>query len=218
LRAFSRLQSKPLAKPLSLFEDQSLSGKQAPKTLSCTRPLRHAVCGRFLPSDIAPPLVRWCSWVRSLGCRSLLSGSCRRHIVTPWQPLPSLCFRRSSRAPWSPLLASLSSYVVMPTARSSLVRSGVVGWGERSHLLPIGRLEWSPTHACAFGASFWVLWFVGVLVNRPSSEQDQPPSSVQFKGVLLPSQCASPHSRSARPFAPHRSLRHHVRSSLTSTS
>ena len=32
---------------------------QAPS--SCNRPLRHAVCGRFLPSDIAPPLVRWCS-------------------------------------------------------------------------------------------------------------------------------------------------------------
>jgi hypothetical protein len=51
------------------------------------------------------------------------------HIVTPWQPLPALWLSRSSRAPWSPLLASLSSYILLPTARSSLRRSGVVGRG-----------------------------------------------------------------------------------------
>jgi len=32
-----------------------------------------------------------------------------RHIMPPCQPLPPLWFTRSSRAPWSPLLASLSS-------------------------------------------------------------------------------------------------------------
>ena len=47
-------------------------------------------------------------------------------------------------------------------------------------------------------------------MNRLCSEQDQPPTSDQFKGVLLSSQCASPHSRSARPRVPHPSLRHHV--------
>jgi len=51
-----------------------------------------------------------------------------RHIILPCQPLPTLWFTRSSRAPWSPLLASLSSSLLMPTARSSL-GSLVIGGG-----------------------------------------------------------------------------------------
>ena len=81
---------------------------------------------------------------RSLGCLSVFSGSCPRHIILPWQPLPSLCFRRSSRAPWSPLLASLSSYVVMPTARSSLLSLRVPGVGEAPQIAAIAEVGRSP--------------------------------------------------------------------------
>ena len=45
-----------------------------------------------------------------------------RHIILPCQPLPPLWFTRSSRAPWSPLLASLSSFLssCLPPARHSV--------------------------------------------------------------------------------------------------
>ena len=74
-----------------------------------------------------------CSCYRSLVCLSVFSGSIPHHIIPPRQPLtigvsdvpPVLLGHRSSRR--------FRRCLLMPTARSSLCRYGVFGWGERSH-------------------------------------------------------------------------------------
>ena len=99
-----------------------------------------------------------CSIYRSLVCLSFLSGSFlspHRHSVAA---ALYLGLRRSSRAPWSPLLASLSSsppHAHRPLVTLSLRRVWVgfaltlAAYRQRS--------EWSPTHASALGSFFGVL-------------------------------------------------------------
>jgi hypothetical protein len=94
-------------------------------------PVRHRASARALVFGAGPRC-------------STLAARYRSHAIRSPRPLPSLCFRRSSRALWSPLLASLSSFVVMPTARSSLCALRVPGVGEAPQIAAIAEVGRSP--------------------------------------------------------------------------
>ena len=65
--------SKPPAKPFPVSVNQKPVGETTSPKLSCTRPLRHAVCGRKLP--VQTSRLRSCVGVREFGrWASLLSS------------------------------------------------------------------------------------------------------------------------------------------------
>jgi|GEM_PF-2999471 len=143
---FQRLPPKPFL----VFDVVSLSvvrKSQAPRP--ATRPLRHAVCGAAsaLVADIAPPLVGPCSSDRSLGLVAQLwrLASLPRHSFA--SAAPFLSCRRSSRALWSPLLASLSSAASScpPPARHSHATAWLGGVSAQTSCLSAGRNGHPPT-------------------------------------------------------------------------
>ena len=142
--------SKPSAKAFSGVRRHNPSGKRSAPKLSCNstaaarclrggkRPgRRHRAWGAspvrsrvvFVSSVAGLPVDPQRFSERS-------SAPSSHNIVTPCQPLPSLCFRRSSRAPWSPLLASLSNSGCSsaPSAHRPLVPRFARDrwWGRRS--------------------------------------------------------------------------------------
>ena len=112
---------------------EPVGGSKVPSTfvLQSTAPAR---CLRSIPPVRHRASARALVFVGSVaGPRcSTLAARYRSHAIRSPRPLPSVCFRRSSRALWSPLLASLSSLhsSCPPPARHS-VRSGFRGWGRR---------------------------------------------------------------------------------------
>ena len=115
-----------------------------------------------------------CSFYRSLVCLVSL----QRFDSSPHHPSEAAAhywgLRRSSRAPWSPLLASLSSFLSScpPPARHS-VASAWLG-GVRAHASCLSaEVNRPPTHASALGSFFGVLDRPGRITLQ--SKQDQPP-------------------------------------------
>ena len=155
-----------------------------------------------------------CSFYRSLGCLSFLSGSFlspHRHSVAAAH---FLSFRRSSRAPWSPLLASLSSLLSSCPSPARLSWRSVIGGGGGASSCCFAEVGRPTPDPCALGSYFLGSLFVGVLACRLAMEWLQPPSSGHSQKGAPSSRCPSRHPRSARPSVPHRSLRHHVPQSL----